>query len=143
MTLDSKVFTDIQKNEILKQLQLEYDVFPLVTTNEFKIRDQIEKNPYYQEQFRLLYLAEKSRLMELEIVRDAYIGQLYDDLKHKNDVILSKVEIERFYIPKDSRVIKLRKLELEIEIRMQFFEAVWEAFKTQGWQLKLWVDINK
>lgn len=143
MTLDSKIFTDIQQNEILKELQLEYDVFDLITTNEFKIKEQIQKNPFYQEQFRLLYLAERGRLMHLELLRDEYIGKLYDDLKHRNDVSLSKVEIEKYYIPKDEKVIKFKKLQLKIETRMYFFEAVWESFKQQGWQLKMWIEVNK
>ena len=143
MTLESKIFTDIQKDKILKELQLEFDVFDLITPNEFKLKEQIEKNPFYQEQFRLLYLAEQGKLMRIEIMRDEYIGKLYDELKYKSDMSLTKTEIEKYYIPKDSKVIKLRKLELKTDIRMKFFEAVWEAFKTQSWLFKQYIEVNK
>lgn len=143
MDLDSKIFTDIQGDDILKELQLEYDVFDLITINEFTVKEQIEKNPFYQEQFRLLFLKEKGKLMRLELLRDEYIGKLYDELKYKSDLNLTKTEIEKYYIPKDDMVIKMRKLELKTEIRMGFFDAVWESFKQQGWQTKMWIEVNK
>lgn len=143
MTLDSKIFTDIQEDKILKELQLEFDVFPLLTINEFLLKEQIEKNPFYQEQFRLLFLKEKGKLMRIEVMRDEYIGQLYDDLKYRSDLSLTKTEIEKYYIPKDSKVIKLKKLHLKIQIRMEFFEAIWDAFKTQSWLIKQYIEVNK
>ena len=143
MTLDSKIFTDIQEDTILKELQIEYDVFELITINEFKLKEQIEKNPFYQEQFRLLYLKEKGKLMRIETLRDEHIGKLYDDLKYRSDLSLTKTEIEKYYIPKDEGVIKWKKLHLKTQIRMEFFEAIWDAFKSQSWLIKQWIEVNK
>jgi len=143
MDLDNKIFTDIQEDQILKELQLEYDVYELLTIDEFKIKEQIEKNPFYMEQFRLLYLKEKGKLLRIEIMRDEYIGKLYDDLRFHNDKSITKTEIERYYIPKDEKVVKLKKLHMKTQIRMEFFEAVYEAFKTQSWLLKQHIEVNK
>lgn len=141
--LDTKIFTDIQEDSILKDLQLEYDVLPLLEINEFKLKEQIEMNPFYQEQWRLLYLKEKGKLMRIEVNRDEYIGNLYDELKYKSDISLTATEIKTYYIPKDKTVIKWKKLHLITQIRMEFFEAVWDAFKAQQWQIKNYIEVNK
>jgi hypothetical protein len=138
-----KVDSDINEDVILCALQKEYDVFGLLDYNEFNIKERIEKNPFLTEQFRLLLIKEKSNLMRLQNITDEYIGTLYDNLKHHNTISLGKVEIEKYYLPKDPKVIELKRLLIKQSIRVDFFEAVFEAFKTQGWLMKQWLVNNK
>ena len=141
--LDDKITFSINEDEILNKLQLEYDVFPLLEINEYTLKRQIEMNPYYQQQWRLLYLKEKGLLTRLEIERDEYIGKLYDDLKNRSDTSLTKIEVEKYYIPKDQKVILYKKTILKMETRMQFFEAVYDSFKSQQWLIKNYIETTR
>ena len=138
--LDNKITFSINEDEILKGLQLEYDVYPLLTIDEYHLKEQLERNPFYQEQWRLLVLKEKCILAKLEIMLGEKTGQLYDTLKNHSDVTYTARELERYYIPKDPELLKIRKLMLKVEVRMQFFEAVHDAFKTQQWMFKNYIE---
>ena len=141
--LDERIIFSINEDVILKELSETYDVYSLLEINEFHLKQQIEKNPFYQELFRMEMLKEKGKLMRLEIMRDEKTGIIYDELKNRSDTSYTKQEIERYYLPKDPELIKIKKLMLKTQIRYEFFEAVYDAFKVQGYNFKSYIETTR
>jgi hypothetical protein len=121
--------------EVLDQFPTLYDD---LNFNEYDIKEKLEKNAYLYEQFRVLWLQEKNKLRRIEILRDEYIGKLYQELKN-GDRKLTKTEIERYFIPSDEKAIKYEKLYMKQKIRTETFEALVESFKTQSWNMSTFI----
>jgi hypothetical protein len=121
--------------EVLDQFPALYDD---LNFNEYDIKEKLEKNAYLYEQFRVLWLQEKNKLRRIEILRDEYIGKLYQELKN-GDRKLTKTEIERYFIPSDESAIKFEKLYMKQKIRTETFEALVESFKTQSWNMSTFI----
>ncbi len=135
-----KVKSTIDENSILAELQGEYDVFDMLSYNEYNAVEKIEKNAYYTEQFRLLWTTEKAKLWELNRKYESRRGEIYHYYKVESDLKLNKTEIERYYLPKEEELNELREEIEKQQVRCEFFEALHDAFKTQGWQLKQYIQ---
>ncbi len=136
-----KIKTEVNKNKVLEKLEEEYkDIYDLLSFNEFNLSERLEKNTYYQEQFRLLYIHEKSKLNDLEDEFNKRAGEIYDEYKHKDNRDLGKIEIERYYLPSHPELIKKKKLIQLQNTKVEFFSAVTEAFKSQGFNIKSFIE---
>lgn len=137
---DKKIFELIDENEICREVMLQHpEIWDQLDWNEYNLKERLEKNPYRYQQYRMLWLAERNKLKKIEILMDEYIGNLYDRLKYEGDKKLTKTEIEKYYIPKDEKVKKFRKLHLTQQIRTEVYEHVANAFKQQGFELNAYV----
>ena len=130
----------INEDEIICQVMLDHpDLWNDLDYNEYTIKDKLEKNPYQYQQYRLLWLKEKHKLKRIEILKDEYIGKLYDNLRFHGDKKLGKQEVERYYIPKDEKAVKFMKLYMRQEIRTGVYEEISNAFKTQGFAMHTYI----
>ena len=131
------LINDVNEDNIIKEILSEHpELFDQLNYNEFTIKDRLEKNPWMQEMWRLLYIKEKHKLHRIEILKDEYLGKLYEKLKYNDSRKLTKKEIEHYFIPKDEKSIKFAKLMMKQEIRVEVFESIYESFKAQGWLMK-------
>ena len=135
-----KVTENINESSILAELQREYDVFDLLSYNEYNALEKIERNPYLAEQFKLLRIREESKKKELEREFERRRGELYHQYRFENEIKLNKTEVEKYYLPQNEELNEMQKQIEEQQIRVEFFEALQEAFKTQGWQLKQYIQ---
>ena len=134
--LQEKVEQAISEDDIIKEIMLEYpDLYDMLQYNEYTIKEKLEKSSYWYQNFRLLWIKEKRKLNHIEVLRDEYIGKLYHELRFENDIKLGKIEVEKYYIPKDEKAIKFKKLYLRQEIRVETFAAVKDAFDKQGYAM--------
>ncbi len=132
-----KLIEDVNEDEIIKELISQYpDLWDDLDYNEYTIANKIQHNPFMTEQWRLLLIKEKHKLHRIEILKDEYQGNLYHQLRFENDIKLGKQEVERYYLPKDEKLIKFFKLELKQQIRVEFYDSVYESFRNQGWLMK-------
>ena len=131
-----KLIDDVNEDEIIKDIMNDYpELYDQINYNEYNIKERLEKQPYLFQQWRLLYIKEKHKLNRIEILKDEYLGELYDKFKYEDDRKLTKVEIERYYIPKDKKTIKFVKLLMKQEIRVDVFETVMKTFQQQGYAM--------
>ncbi len=135
-----KVKGDINEDEIIKTIMLDHpDLYDMLEFNEFTIKEKLEMNAYWYQNFRLLTIGEKRKLNRITVIRDEYIGKLYHQLRFENDIKLGKIEVEKYYIPKDERAIELGGLVMKQLIRVETLEAITDAFKTQGFTMNTFV----
>jgi hypothetical protein len=126
----------IDEDEICREVMLEHlSLWDDLDWNEYNLKEKLEKNPYHYQQFRLLWLGQKNKLRKIEMLRDEYVGKLYDKLKYEGDKTLTKTEIEKYYLPKDPQVMKFNRLCLRQEIRTGVYEEIANTFKMQGFAM--------
>lgn len=131
-----KVQAEIDKDKIISELESEYDISDLLDFNEFNIGEKLQWNSFLVEKFRMLYISEKNKLKKLETNFNKVAGEKYDFYKYKDGRDLGKVEIERYYLPSDPELVKMKRIIQLQEARVDFFEALAEAFKSQGFGMK-------
>lgn len=137
-----KIRSEVNEDSILKKLDEEYDVDEMLMFNEFNIKEKTEFNPFYQKQFRMLYLSEQNKLERLKERLLKETGEKYQLLKN-GEVSLTKAEIEKYYLAADVDLIRVRGAILKMETRVRFFELVLKAFESQQWNIKNWHEASK
>lgn len=136
-----KLKAQIDEDKILKKLQEEYSEYiENLNFNEFNVGDRARENAYMVEHFRLMSISEKNKLKRIEEQINTKAGELYNYYKYEDDRELSKVEIERYYLTTDKELNKLKRLYAMQEVRVGFFDAMAEAFKSQGFGIKNFLD---
>jgi len=140
-TLDEKLLlkiqNDIDENDILLKLYQDYKINDLLKFNEFNFSEKVKDQPFISEQFRLLYLKEKHNLLKITDIFEKTQGKLYDHYKFESEKPLTKIEIEKYYLPKDKDLGAIKKLILKQELRTDFFESVWKALDQLAWKMKM------
>lgn len=137
-----KVRSEINKDEILTNLDREFDVEELLTFNEFNIKQRTEDNSFYQLKFRQLFLTETAKLERLKERLNRETGEKYQALKN-GEVQLTKTEIEKFYLVADRDLIRIKGGIAKQEMRVKFFELVVKSFESQQWNIKAWHELSK
>ena len=137
--LVDKIRKDIQKHEFLFELSQDYQIEELTTFNEFNLGDKLKQQLFVSEQFRLLYLSEKHDLLKIENLFAKVQGEKYDHYKHEYEKNLTKTEIEKYYLPKDEKILKLKVILDKQAIRCDFFESMWKLIDGMAWKMKLFV----
>lgn len=135
-----KIQSEINENEIISKLSQEYDIDDLLEFNEFTVNEKLQNNAYLLEQFRMMYIHEKQKYNKLEAKFNEKAGETYNYYKYEDSRDLSKVEIERYYLPTDKELIRLKKLLQLQETRVEFFEALMESFKSQGFNMRNFIE---
>jgi len=138
----NKVREELNSDTIFKKLEEDYNVYDLLTFNEFNIQDRLERLSFHMKDFRLKFLQESSKLASVEERLDKLVGDKYIALKN-GEVTLSKTEIEKYYLPKDPEIINLRGLVRKQELRTKYFEVCWQAMDKLQWNMKLFCENSR
>ncbi|MFW6007927.1 MAG: hypothetical protein ACOCP8_01570 [archaeon] len=135
-----KINSEINENKIISDLEKEYNIDELLYYDEYTIGEKLQENAYLVENFRLMAINEKHKLQKIEKKLSEKTGEIYDYYKYQDPRDLTKQEIERYYLPSNKELIKLKKMYEIQEHRVNYFEALCEAFKTQGFNMKHFLD---
>lgn len=138
----TKIREELNSDNIFSKLEEEYNVYDLLTFNEFNIQDRLERLSFHMKDFRLKFLQEQGKLAAVQDRLDKLIGDKYVALKN-GEVTLTKTEIEKYYLPKDPEIMKLRGLVRKQEMKVEYFQAVWQAMDKLQWNMKLYCDNGK
>jgi len=138
----NKIREELNEDSIFKKLEEEYNVYDLLTFNEFNIQERLQRLSFHMKDFRLKFLQEQSKLSTVEDRLAQMIGDKYISLKD-GAVTLTKTEIERYYLPKDPDLIKLKGLVRKQEMRVKYFETIWQAMDKLQWNMKLFCENGK
>jgi hypothetical protein len=138
----TKIREELNSDNVFKKLEEEYNVYDLLTFNEFNIQDRLERLSFHMKDFRLKFLQEQGKLAAVQDRLDKLVGDKYIALKN-GAVTLTKTEIEKYYLPKDEEIMNLRGLIRKQEMRVEYFSAVWSAMDKLQWNMKLYCDNGK
>lgn len=133
----------IDKDKIVNDLLLEYPIYELVAFDELNISQKLQDNPYQLMKFQDTLLKEKMRYEELEILQEKLVGELYHKFRFENEEELSNKEIEKYYIPKDAKYLKMNEILRKQKIRIAFFELCVKGLDRQYWSMKEFINAKK
>jgi len=137
-----KIRDELNEDVLFGKLEEQYNVYDILMFNEFTIKERLERNAFHYKDFRLKYLQEMAKYEQVKEHLEKKIGEKYQILK-EGSVKLTKTEIEKYYLPKDEELLKLKSLVRKQEIRANYFQAVCDAFDKQGWAMKNFIENQK
>lgn len=138
-TMLTKIREELNEDKIFSKMEKEYNVYDLLTFNEFNINERLERLSFHMKDFRLKFLQEQSKLAQIQDHLDKKTGEKYISLR-EGSVTLTKTEIERYYLPKDEELMKIRALLRKQEMRTEYFDAVHKAMEKLQWNIKLFCE---
>ena len=138
----TKIREELNEDKIFSKMEAEYNVYDLLTFNEFNIQERLERLSFHMKDFRLKFLQEQAKLGQLQDHLDKITGDKYVALKD-GAVTLTKTEIEKYYLPKDEEIMKVKAAIRKQEMRTEYFQAVWHAMDKLQWNMKLYCDNSK
>lgn len=134
---------DRENQLILEKLTAEHPIEELVQFTDVNIQEKIKENTLMIVKYRDLYHRELSNLEELEDKLESLVGKRYDHYRFEYEKELKKIEIERYYLPKDPYILKMRKIIRRQRVKVRFFEMCYKAFERQQWNLKTFWETIK
>lgn len=138
----TKIREELNEDTIFSKMETDYNVYDLLTFNEFNIQERLERLSFHMKDFRLKFLQETAKLNQVEDHLNKVTADKYIALK-EGAVTLTKTEIEKYYLAKDTELLHLRGLVRKQELRTKYFEAVWQAMDKLQWNMKLYCDNGK
>ena len=130
----------IDKDKIITDLLEEHPIHELVKFSDLDLQEKLKDNSFMITKYQDLYDREKFRYEELEDLYDKLAGIRYDYYRFEIDKNLQKIEIEKYYLPKDAKMVKMKRILRRQEVKVRFFELCVKGFINQGWRMKTWVD---
>jgi len=137
-----RIREELNEDSLFGKLEEQYNVYDILMFNEFSIKERLERNAFHYKDFRLKYLQECAKVEQVSDRLDKLVGQKYQTLK-EGSVSLTKTEIEKYYLPKDEEILKLKALLRKQELRAKYFEVVSKAFEAQQWNIKSYLENQK
>lgn len=132
-----------ERKEIIEKLLKDHPISEMVKFSEIDLYEKIEKNPYWIVKYREHYYNEVAKLEELEDIKEKILGKRYDYYRFEIDKNLSKPEIEKYYLPKDEKVLQIKKIIRRQKVRVRFFEMAYKVFEKMQWSMKNYIDVLK
>jgi hypothetical protein len=131
------------REEIWKELNDEYQIQNLVKFADYNIQDKLQESAYQIVRFKEFFLKEKNTLDQLNALKEKTIGEQYDYYRFNFDKELKQQEIQAYYLPKDTKILKINSLIRRQQWRVDFFELCVDALTRQSWSMKSWLESNR
>lgn len=133
----------MNEDELLQELHNEHPIDEMVKFSDLDIAEKLTENPYMIVKYRELYYKELANLDKLEMLMDKLIGERYKHYRFDDDKEWTKVEIEKYCIPSDEKIIQMKKIINRQKIRVRFFEMGYKGFEKMQWSMKSFIDTLK
>lgn len=143
MSNDSGKSEEELKKELLESLKLEYNIAEDVSFNEFNIHEKLKNHAFVMLRYGELLERANYDYEKLKELRDKIIGERYHYYRFNFDEGLTKIEIEKYYLVKDEKIMKINKLLRLQKIKVDFFNICTKAIDKMGWNMKNYIDAHK
>ena len=130
----------LTEKEIVAKLKAEHPIEEMVRFSELNIMERLEENPFMIVKYREHYYLELSKLEKLEDLYEKLLGERYKYYRFDDDREWTKVEIEKYCLPTDKKVIQFKEIMARQKIRVRFFEIAYKGFEQVGWRMKTYMD---
>lgn len=137
------IMSDISREEydkIILDLHEEYPITEHVKFCEFDLHDKLEKNGDLILMYNDLLIKEEAYLEKIENLMDKLLGERYDYYRFESEKNLQKPEIEKYYLPKDPKILAMKNIITKQNIRVKFFKMCVNALNKVGWSMKTYSD---
>ena len=129
-----------EEEKIVKDLLEKHPIHELVRFSDLNLTEKLEENPFMIVKYKELYYKELAVMESLEVKYEKLVGIRYKFYRFEDDESWTKPEIEKYCIPSDTKVIKMKGIMAKQKARVRFFEIAWKAFEQSGWRMKSFID---
>lgn len=142
MTKKKKKWSE-EVNEIVKELHQQYPIDEQVKFTEFNIGDKLQENSFWLVRYRELLQEAQSQYEYLEELLEKLMGKRYDYYRFEFDKQLDKTEIKSYYLPKDPKIGKMRRILARQKVKVDFFKTCVAGMEKQQWNMKNFLETLK
>ena len=128
------------RDDMIKELLEEHPIDEMMKFSDLDIMEKLKDNPFYIVKYKEMYYKELAIYNDLEDKYELLVGNQYDYYRFDFDKELTKPEIEKYYLPKDKKVMQMKKILRKQDDRVKFFEMAFKGFEQQGWRIKSYID---
>jgi hypothetical protein len=128
------------RDEIIEELYKDHPLDEMIKFSEVDIQDKLQDNALLILQYTEFLYKEKDQLSKIENMRNVILGDRYDYYRFNYPKELKQSEIEKFYLPKDKKVIAINNIMRRQQWRVEFFEAAVKAITSMGWNMKSYLQ---
>ncbi len=132
-----------KREKILKELYDEYQIDEMVKFSELDLGEKIQDNSFWIVRFGDLYAQAQAEYDYLEELLEKLQGQRYDYYRFEFDKALDKTEIKNFYLPKDEKIIQMKRILARQKVKVEFYKLALKGFEKQQWNMKTFQDVLK
>ena len=133
-----------ERDKIIDDLKADYPIHEEVKFSDIDINEKLKINPFMVVKYQELFIKSEA---EYNILMDLYDKWVSERQKHykfeAQEEWGTKTEIEKYALPADKRVIKMKKILRKQELRMNFFKICAKAHNDAGWRMKEWISNNR
>jgi hypothetical protein len=131
------------RDEVIEKLLTEHPIEEMVQFSEIDVREKLEKNEFLVVKYTELLHKEKDIFDKIIAMKEKVVGERYDYYRFNYPKELKSAEIEKFYLPKDNKILKINKLLRSQQWRVDFFETAVKALTRMGWNMKSYLQAMK
>lgn len=129
--------------EVLEKLVVEHPIEDMIQFTDINIQEKIKENTRNVVKYNDLYQKHLATLDVLVDKLEALMGQRYNFYRFEHEKDLTKIEIERYYLPNDVYIKKMKTIIRRQNIKVRFFKLCYQAFDKMGWSMKLFFETIK
>ena len=134
---------DQKKEELFIKLQKDWNAEEFVQFNEFTIQEKLQKHAFVIIQWQQKLDNERFQLEKLKELLDRVQGEAFERIQRENDISLRTSEIEKYYLPRDSKTKKVKEALLLQSFIVSYFETSCKAINSMNWSMKNFTDQQK
>ena len=123
-------------DEVMSELKQEHDVNNLLSFNEINIQDKLSTNSSLYWHYTELYYKEKNDLDKILELLDKVRGERYKAIKDGEQGEKRQTEIEKYYLPADTKVCKITSLARQQRWRVDFYDGLRKAIDKMSWSMQ-------
>ena len=127
-------------DEIVKKLLKEHPIHELVKFSDLDIQENLENNSFNIVKYKELYYKELAAMELLEDKYEKLVGIRYKFYRFEDDKEWTKVEIEKYCLPADKKIIQMKGIMAKQKAKVRFFDMCYKGLEQQGWRMKTFVD---
>ena len=93
------------EEQIIDELKKDHPIEEMIKFSEINLMEKLQENSFMIVKYREHYYLELSKLEELEDKYDKLVGLRYQFYRFEDDKEYTKVEIEKYCIPSDPKIL--------------------------------------
>jgi hypothetical protein len=121
------------EQDVLDELKSNHDIESMVGFDNLNIQEKLQNNTFLMIKYKELYIREKAIYETLEDKYEKLKGMRYHHYRFESDLELKKAEIEAYYLPKDLKILQMKRILRMQKIRVDFFDTCAKAFEKRQW----------
>lgn len=134
---------DQRKEEIFQKLQEDWNAEEFVAFNEFDIGEKLQNHAFTLIKWQQKLENERFQLDKIKDLLERVQGEAFERIQREQDIALRTTEIEKYYLPRDPKVKKVKDALLLQQYIVSYFDMSCKAINSMSWSMKNFLDNQK